>query len=117
MQHFMTVLISYITNQVIETSWNEFMKKVQNAKHINDINLAHTEYLDRTMLNCLLSPHAAPIFNELNRVLTLIIRFRCQLKTFSWILNASYNDISNTGLQALTTTFEKYQIATVSLYK
>lgn len=50
MQHFMTVFINYITNQVIQISWNEFMKKIQDAKHINEITAAHNEYLDRTML-------------------------------------------------------------------
>ena len=50
MQHFMTVLINYITNQVIQVSWNEFMHKIEKAKHINEIDIAHNEYLDRTML-------------------------------------------------------------------
>ncbi|CAF0800134.1 unnamed protein product [Rotaria sp. Silwood1] len=117
MQHFMTVLINYITNQVIQISWIEFMRKIQKAKHINEIAAAHNEYLDRTMLNCLLTPNAAPILNEVNRVLTLIIRFRCQLKTFSWILNATYTDPSDTSVQALRTTFEKYHIAVLSLFK
>ncbi|CAF1218652.1 unnamed protein product [Rotaria sordida] len=117
MQHFMTVLISYITNQVIQIAWTEFMHKIQKAKHINEIAAAHNEYLDRTMLNCLLTPNAAPILNEVNRVLTLIIRFRCQLKTFSWILNANYTDPSDTSVQALRTTFEKYHIAVLSLFK
>jgi hypothetical protein len=50
MQHFMTVFINYITNQVIQIAWNEFMRKIQKAKHINEIAIAHHEYLDRTML-------------------------------------------------------------------
>ena len=50
MQHFLTVFINYITNQVIQISWNEFMVKIQKAKHINEIANAHNEYLDRTML-------------------------------------------------------------------
>jgi uncharacterized protein YlbG (UPF0298 family) len=50
MQHFMTVFINYITNQVIQISWNEFMSKIQKAKYINEIAAAHNEYLDRTML-------------------------------------------------------------------
>ncbi len=50
MQHFMTVFINYITNQVMQISWNEFMRKIQKAKHINEIAIAHNEYLDRTML-------------------------------------------------------------------
>jgi hypothetical protein len=50
MQHFITVLINYITNQVIQISWNEFIVKIQQAKHINEIAAAHNEYLDRTML-------------------------------------------------------------------
>lgn len=50
MQHFMTVFINYITNQVIQIAWNEFMSKIQKAKHINEIAAAHNEYLDRTML-------------------------------------------------------------------
>ena len=50
MQHFMTVLSNYITNQVIQVAWNEFMRKIQKAKHINEIAAAHNEYLDRTML-------------------------------------------------------------------
>jgi hypothetical protein len=50
MQHFMTVLINYITNQVIQIAWNEFMRKIQKAKHINEVVSAHNEYLDRTML-------------------------------------------------------------------
>ncbi|CAF1175419.1 unnamed protein product [Rotaria sordida] len=69
------------------------------------------------MLNCLLTPNAAPILNEVNHVLTLIIRFHCQLKTFSWILNATYTDPSDTSVQALRTTFEKYYIAVLSLFK
>lgn len=67
--------------------------------------------------SCLLTPNAAPILNEVNRVLTLIIRFRCQLKTFSWILNATYTDASDASVQALRTTFEKYHIAVLSLFK
>ncbi|CAF1290773.1 unnamed protein product [Adineta steineri] len=117
MQHFMTVLSNYITNQVIQIAWNEFLRKIQKAKHINEIAAAHSEYLDKTMLNCLLTPNAAPILNEVNRVLTLIIRFRCQLKTFSWILDATYTDVSDTSIQALRTTFEKYHIAVLSLFK
>ncbi|CAF1114048.1 unnamed protein product [Adineta ricciae] len=117
MQHFMTVLSNYITNQVIQVAWNEFMRKIQKAKHINEIAAAHNEYLDRTMLNCLLTPNAAPILSEVNRVLTLIIRFRCQLKTFSWILEAKHIDLSDTSMQALRTTFEKYHIAVLSLFK
>ncbi|CAF3713044.1 unnamed protein product [Rotaria socialis] len=117
MQHFMTVLINYITNQVIQIAWMEFMRKIQQAKHINEIAAAHNEYLDRTMLNCLLTPNAAPILNEVNRVLTLIIRFRCQLQTYSWILNATHTDPSDPSVQALRTTFEKYHIAVLSLFK
>ncbi|UJR15505.1 hypothetical protein I4U23_002448 [Adineta vaga] len=117
MQHFMTALSNYITNQVIQVAWNEFMRKIQKAKHINEIAAAHNEYLDRTMLNCLLTPNATPILNEVNRVLTLIIRFRCQLKTFSWILDAKHIDTSDTSIQALRTTFEKYHIAVLSLFK
>lgn len=58
-----------------------------------------------------------PILNEVNRVLTLIIRFRCQLKTFAWILDAKHVDQSDTSIQALRTTFEKYHIAVLSLFK
>jgi Fe-S cluster biosynthesis and repair protein YggX len=50
MQHFMTVLSNYITNQVIQVAWNEFMRKILQAKHINEVAAAHSEYLDRTML-------------------------------------------------------------------
>lgn len=50
MQHFMTVLINYITNQVMQIAWMDFMRKIQQAKHINEIAAAHNEYLDRTML-------------------------------------------------------------------
>ena len=50
MQHFMTVFTNYITNQVIQIAWNELMRQIQNAKHINEITIAHHEYLDRTML-------------------------------------------------------------------
>ena len=50
MQHFMTVLVNYITNQVIRVAWSEFMRKIDKAKHINDIAIAHNEYLDRTMM-------------------------------------------------------------------
>ena len=53
----------------------------------------------------------------MNLVLTLIIRFRCQLKTFSWILEAKHIDLSDTSMQALQTTFEKYHIAVLSLFK
>jgi len=80
---------------------------------LNEIAL----FLFSSRLSCLLTPNAAPILNEVNRVLTLIIRFRCQLKTFSWLLDATYTDVSDASVQALRTTFEKYHIAVLSLFK
>jgi hypothetical protein len=49
MQHYLTGLQSYIYNQVIQVAWQDFLKKLNEIKTIDDLIMAHSLYLENAL--------------------------------------------------------------------
>lgn len=49
MQHYLSALQSYISNQVIQVAWQDIQKKLNEVETIQDIIEAHIEYVKSTL--------------------------------------------------------------------
>ena len=49
MQHYLSAIQNYISNQVINLSWEEFQKRLDAVKTIDELLQAHMDYLRSAM--------------------------------------------------------------------
>jgi hypothetical protein len=49
MNHYLSGLQSYISNQVIQVAWQDFQKKLNEIKTIDELITAHTLYLQNAL--------------------------------------------------------------------
>lgn len=49
MQHYMSALQNYIYNQVIQVTWQELQKKLNEAESLEDLIEAHHVYVNNAL--------------------------------------------------------------------
>lgn len=62
--------------QVLECSWAGLLGKVESAKDLDEVILAHEEFLVKITGQCLLAPASQPILTRLRAIYDLIIMFQ-----------------------------------------
>ncbi|XP_066447969.1 gamma-tubulin complex component 6 isoform X1 [Eleutherodactylus coqui] len=85
MQHFVKVIQGYIANQILHVTWSEFRNKLRTVSNLEEIRKTHTEYLNKALFRGLLTEKAAPLMNIIHSIFSLILKFRTQLISQSWI--------------------------------
>ncbi|KAM8975915.1 gamma-tubulin complex component 3 [Pelodytes ibericus] len=76
MVHFIHQMQYYITFEVLECSWDELWKKVQQAQDLDHIIAAHEAFLDTIISRCLLDSESRALLNQLRAVFDQIIEFQ-----------------------------------------
>ncbi|KAM4038441.1 LOW QUALITY PROTEIN: gamma-tubulin complex component 6 [Anomaloglossus baeobatrachus] len=85
MQHFVKVIQGYIANQILHVTWSEFKNKLRSVSNLEEIRKTHTEYLNKALFRGLLTEKAAPLMNVIHSIFSLILKFRTQLISQSWM--------------------------------
>ena len=70
------VIMSLCMFQVLECSWAGLLERVESAKDLDEVILAHEEFLDKITCQCLLAPASQPILTRLRAIYDLIIMFQ-----------------------------------------
>ncbi|KAM9835769.1 gamma-tubulin complex component 3 isoform 1-T1 [Aulostomus maculatus] len=76
MVHFIHQMQYYITFEVLECSWDELWKKVQQAQDLDHIIAAHEVFLDTIISRCLLDNNSRALLNQLRAIFDQIIEFQ-----------------------------------------
>ncbi|XP_043928566.1 gamma-tubulin complex component 3 [Protopterus annectens] len=74
--HFIHQMQYYITFEVLECSWDELWKKVQQAQDLDHIIAAHEVFLDTVISRCLLDSNSRAMLNQLRAIFDQIIDFQ-----------------------------------------
>ncbi|XP_072003154.1 gamma-tubulin complex component 6 [Engystomops pustulosus] len=85
MQHFVKVIQGYIANQILHVTWSEFRNKLGTVSNLEEIRKTHSEYLNKALFRGLLTEKASPLMNVIHSIFSLILKFRTQLISQSWI--------------------------------
>lgn len=76
LQHFSSVMHSYITNQLFNLSWQEFEHELQHKVHgVDELIHAHQCFIERAIFRCLLSRKAQPVMKIIVGILTNVLHF------------------------------------------
>lgn len=76
MIHFVYNLQYYMMFEAAETSWEEFMKGVDNAKNLDELIAAHQQYIDNLLERALMAKGTEGLKSHLDSIFKLIIQFR-----------------------------------------
>lgn len=76
MVHFIHQMQYYITFEVLECSWDELWKRVQQAQDLDQIIAAHDTFLDSVISRCLLDNSSRSLLNQLRAIFDQIIEFQ-----------------------------------------
>eukprot|EP00731_Ephydatia_muelleri_P030066 Em0021g589a len=84
MVHFISQLQYYITFEVMECCWASLEKQVQEAEDLDQIIVAHNDFLKRIAAQCLLddSNDSKEILVDLRQLFNLILEFQQKLSVF-----------------------------------
>ncbi|XP_032625245.1 gamma-tubulin complex component 6 isoform X1 [Chelonoidis abingdonii] len=88
MQHFVKVIQGYIANQILHVTWCEFGNKLSSVGNLEEIHRTHAEYLNKAIFRGLLTEKATPVMNIIHSIFSLILKFRSQLISQSWNIDA-----------------------------
>ncbi|KAG1659954.1 Gamma-tubulin complex component 3 [Nymphon striatum] len=75
MVHFIQQIQYYITFEVMECSWDVFVKKVKNAKDLDDVIFAHKQFLDTVLARALLDEDSEELLDQLRSIYYVILQF------------------------------------------
>jgi len=76
MIHFVYNLQYYMMFEVIETSWEDFMKGMESAKNLDELIAAHQEYIEHILQRALMARGTEGLKGHLDSIFKLIIQFR-----------------------------------------
>jgi hypothetical protein len=75
MIHVINNLSAFLMFEVMETSWITLEEKIENSKSLNDVIIAHDNYLTEILERSLLSEQYESLNFQLQELLNLILRF------------------------------------------
>jgi hypothetical protein len=110
-QHFMTIMQSYIMTQVISSKVQEFIENVVKAESISRIIQMHDEFLQQIIKMCLLDDSMQHVMQIITSSMNLILRFRLQL-----LANPLCQPLSTPAFDAMMNTREEFQRQVLLLY-
>ena len=73
MLNFVQSLQYYMTMEVLEPNWSTFEERLGGVATIDDVLRAHTDFLDSSLRDCLLSDNS--ILRTVSRLLELCLHF------------------------------------------
>ncbi|XP_060039852.1 gamma-tubulin complex component 3, partial [Erinaceus europaeus] len=76
MVHFIHQMQYYITFEVLECSWDELWRQVQQARDLDHIIAAHEVFLDTVISRCLLDAGSRVLLNQLRAVFDQILELQ-----------------------------------------
>ncbi len=68
---------------MIFSCWNELRKSLDKAEDLEDIHLAHKQYLTLGINRCLLNPRAEKVIEAFRKILDLMLKFRVKVLSLS----------------------------------
>ena len=98
MLHFLQNLVYYVTFEVVEPAWHEFMKGVERSERIDHVVEAHGIFLDRCLRECLFGDQE--LLRVLMKLMTTCLLFAERMISFSDSQDLGGNPISRTSSSA-----------------
>ena len=84
MQHFVTVLQSYLANQVLKVSWATFQKRLEKVENLEQLYIEHRNYVNNIMINMVLNQKGKPIYIAIKRIFFFILKFYQRIQESHW---------------------------------
>ncbi|KAJ8047650.1 Gamma-tubulin complex component 6 [Holothuria leucospilota] len=117
MQHFVSVMQSYVVNQVIHVSWEEFQQTLKhNVHNLDDLRGQHNTYLNSATQRCLLNKKAAPVMKVITDILSLVLKVRTQLMAERWSINRN-GECIHPSFQNIKKSYAAFKEYSTFLYK
>lgn len=109
MQHFVKVMQSYISHQIVDVTWQEFQQALAKDVHnLDDLHNVHCQYLDNAIFRCMLNKNAATLMKLIQDIFGLILKFHSQLTTASWHYNPSTREIVHANFANMVNTYKVF---------
>jgi gamma-tubulin complex component 6 len=87
MTHFIHCLENYVTRNVLQISWSNFIQDLKSAESILCIYRKHTNYLKRILFLCLLNKRSYEFYKSIEDVFKVILKFH----KYDYIINYHNN--------------------------
>lgn len=84
MQHFVTVLQSYLANQVLKVSWATFQERLEKVENLEQLYIEHRNYVNNIMINMVLNQKGKPIYIAIKRIFFFILKFYQRIQESHW---------------------------------
>ena len=84
MQHFVTVLQSYLANQVLKVSWSTFQERLEKVENLEQLYIEHRNYVNNIMINMVLNQKGKPIYIAIKRIFFFILKFYQRIQESVW---------------------------------
>ncbi|XP_024874610.1 gamma-tubulin complex component 6 [Temnothorax curvispinosus] len=89
MTQFTNALHNYLTCSVLNSSWNEFEKDLQNSRTIDQIYLSHMSYIKRILSRCMLNTRGEKMRVCLINIFKIILKFHNRLRSQAWTVGSA----------------------------
>ncbi|XP_028405676.1 gamma-tubulin complex component 3 homolog isoform X1 [Dendronephthya gigantea] len=76
MIHFINQMQYYITFEILECCWAELLKKVHESTNLDDIIVAHENFLQYILSSCLIDNQSKDMLDQLRAIFDQIIKFQ-----------------------------------------
>ncbi|CAF1042296.1 unnamed protein product, partial [Brachionus calyciflorus] len=116
MQHYIGALQSYIYNQVIQVTWSELQKNLNEARNIDDLIQIHENYIKTAHSKCFFKKTPNVVDVILN-TFEIIIKFRLLIVNGTLIRNSVTNEYEHEAFGQITENYEYFKNNAVFLHK
>ena len=116
MQHYMSALQSYIYNQVIQVTWQDLQKNLNEAKHIDDLIQIHESYIKQAHSRCFFKKTPDVVQVILN-TFEIIVKFRLQIVNAGVIRNLETSEYEHESFAQITEIYQCFKNNAVFLHQ
>lgn len=116
MQHYMIALQSYIYNQVIQVTWENLQKNLNEAKHIDDLIEMHQNYIKQAHSRCFFKKIPNVVQVVLN-TFDIMIKFRHQIVNGNLIENETIGEYEHEFFAEASENYEIFKKNIIFLHQ
>ncbi|XP_020722370.1 gamma-tubulin complex component 6 isoform X2 [Bombus terrestris] len=89
MTQFMNALHNYLTCSVLHASWAEFEKDLEHSLTVDQIYMAHVNYIKRILSRCMLNSRGEKIRVCLTNIFKVILKFHNRIRSQNWVMKST----------------------------
>jgi gamma-tubulin complex component 6 len=85
MLNFITVTQNYVKTMVLDVTWEEFQKELEEkVTSVDSLYSAHVRYLNKALFRCILNKKARPVHKIIIDIFNIVAKFSVVLTSRPW---------------------------------